>query len=110
MPLGDQSRTLLVAALRDPLVVARYRAKMVEVPGSDCRGGVGPSQAEVTVVFTLTHNRRGQMTVGWEYDGQLTTSHNIPERDRSRKSGGGDGPKGGPEIPLTFVFGNVSQP
>ncbi len=37
MPLGDQARTLLTSALRDPLVVTRYRAKMVQVPGSECR-------------------------------------------------------------------------
>ncbi len=43
MPLGDQARALLTVALRDPLVVARYRTKMVQVPGSDClwwRGAV----------------------------------------------------------------------
>ena len=27
---------VLEAALRDPAVVARYRAKVLEVPGSDC--------------------------------------------------------------------------
>ncbi len=36
MPLGDQARTLLTSALREPLVVTRYRVKMVQVPGSDC--------------------------------------------------------------------------
>lgn len=36
MPLGDQALALLTAALRDPLVVARYRSKMVQVPGSEC--------------------------------------------------------------------------
>lgn len=42
MPLGDQALALLTSALRDPLVVTRYRAKMVQVPGSGCvwwRGG-----------------------------------------------------------------------
>jgi len=41
--LGDQARALLTSALRDPLVMTRYRAKMVQVPGSDClwwRGAV----------------------------------------------------------------------
>ncbi len=41
--LGDQARALLTVALRDPLVVARYRAKTVQVPGSEClwwRGAV----------------------------------------------------------------------
>jgi len=34
MPLGDQARTLLTSALLDPLVVTRYRAKMVQVPAT----------------------------------------------------------------------------
>lgn len=37
MPLADQPMRVLEAALRDPAVVARYRAKVLEVPGSDCR-------------------------------------------------------------------------
>lgn len=37
MPLGDQAMELLTVALRDPAVVARYRAKIVQVPGSECR-------------------------------------------------------------------------
>ncbi len=43
VPLGDQALALLTSALRDPMVVTRYRAKMVQVPGSDClwwRGAV----------------------------------------------------------------------
>jgi len=36
MPLGDQALALLTSELRDPLVVTRYRAKMVQMPGSDC--------------------------------------------------------------------------
>ncbi len=42
MPLGDQARALLTSALRDPLVVTRYRAKMVQVPGSDRPGDLPP--------------------------------------------------------------------
>ena len=36
MPLADAPMRVLEAALRDPAVVARYRAKVLEVPGSDC--------------------------------------------------------------------------
>ncbi len=45
MALGDQARALLTTALRDPLVVARYRAKMVQVPGSDCLWWRGAGRA-----------------------------------------------------------------
>lgn len=37
MPLGDEPLAVLSAALGDPAVVARYQAKIVSVPGSDCR-------------------------------------------------------------------------
>lgn len=36
MPLSERGVALLTAALRDPEVVIRYRAKIVQVPGSDC--------------------------------------------------------------------------
>ena len=36
MPLAEAPMRVLEAALRDPGVVARYRAKVLEVPGSDC--------------------------------------------------------------------------
>ncbi|MEP6648589.1 MAG: hypothetical protein ABJA74_01560 [Lapillicoccus sp.] len=36
MPLADAALRVLENALRDPAVVARYRAKVLEVPGSDC--------------------------------------------------------------------------
>ena len=36
MPLDDAPMRVLDAALRDPAVVARYRAKVLQVPGSDC--------------------------------------------------------------------------
>jgi hypothetical protein len=36
VPLTDAPMRVLGAALRDPAVVARYRAKVLEVPGSDC--------------------------------------------------------------------------
>ena len=36
MPLGDPALQLLEHAVRDPAVVARYRGKVLEVPGSDC--------------------------------------------------------------------------
>jgi hypothetical protein len=37
MPLGDEPLAVLAATLHDPAVVARYQAKIVSVPGSDCR-------------------------------------------------------------------------
>ncbi len=36
MPLGDAPMSVLETALRDPAVVVRYRAKVLEIPGSDC--------------------------------------------------------------------------
>ena len=36
MPLGDPALQLLEHAVRDPAVVARYRGKVLEVPGSEC--------------------------------------------------------------------------
>ena len=36
VPLADPAIQLLEAAVRDPAVVARYRGKVLEVPGSDC--------------------------------------------------------------------------
>ena len=36
MPLADPALQLLERAVRDPAVVARYRGKVLEVPGSDC--------------------------------------------------------------------------
>lgn len=36
MPLGDAALGVLEVALRDPAVVARYRSKVLEVPGSEC--------------------------------------------------------------------------
>ena len=36
VPLADAPMRVLEEALRDPAVVARYRAKVLEVPGSDC--------------------------------------------------------------------------
>ena len=60
MPLGDQARALLTSALRDPLVVTRYRAKMVQVPGSDCLGGVVRCPVVVTGVSTSGRSRQGR--------------------------------------------------
>ena len=78
MPLGDQARTLLTSALRDPLVVTRYRAKMVQVPGSEClwwRGAVsgrghGRKRAEL---HRLKHSP-------WWHSGQAgpMTTHRRP--------------------------------
>ncbi len=78
MPLGDQARTLLTSALRDPLVVTRYRAKMVQVPGSEClwwRGAVsgrghGRKRAEL---HRLKHS-------SWWHSGQAgpMTTHRRP--------------------------------
>lgn len=36
VPLADATMWVLENALRDPAVVARYRAKVLEVPNSDC--------------------------------------------------------------------------
>ena len=36
MPLGEPALAVLTAALHDPGVVARYRAKIVAVPGAQC--------------------------------------------------------------------------
>jgi len=36
VPLADAPMRVLEDALRDPVVVARYRAKVLEVSGSDC--------------------------------------------------------------------------
>ena len=78
MPLGDQARTLLTSALREPLVVTRYRVKMVQVPGSDClwwRGAVsgrghGRKRAEL---HRLKHSP-------WWHSGQAgpMTTHRRP--------------------------------
>ena len=78
MPLGDQARTLLTSALRDPLVVTRYRTKMVQVPGSECpwwRGAVsgrghGRKRAEL---HRLKHSP-------WWHSGQAgpMTTHRRP--------------------------------
>ncbi len=40
MPLGDQARTLLTSALRDPLVVTRYRPRWFRCRGQNACGGV----------------------------------------------------------------------
>ena len=37
MPLAEAALHVLAAALRDPAVVARYQAMIVDVPGSSCR-------------------------------------------------------------------------
>ena len=36
VPLADSALQLLEQAVRDPAVVARYRGKVLEVPGSEC--------------------------------------------------------------------------
>ena len=68
MPLGDEPMRVLEAALRDPAVVARYRSKVLEVPGSNCLWWQG-------AVSGRGHGRF--------YVGTLPTGH--------RESGKGDG-------------------
>jgi hypothetical protein len=41
MPLADAPLAVLAAALRHPAAVARYQAKIVDVPGSECRWWTG---------------------------------------------------------------------
>jgi hypothetical protein len=68
MPLGDGPLAVLASALRDPAVVGRYQAKIVSVPGSDCRWWSG-------AVSGRGHGRF--------YVGKVRRRHPLPRRANS---------------------------
>src|SRR5690349_19702654 len=60
MPLDDAPLAVLAAALRHPTVVAHYQAKIVSVPGSDCRWWSGAVSGRGDGRFYVVEYRRSE--------------------------------------------------